>query len=423
MVAVPKREIKCEITKALMQGVKDGTDMCLVCKGSRLMCGRSYCPLIKRVSIATNPKRSDLLSTEMQGPSPPSIFVGHFGYPDVFMGPMSSIDPEDPRMLDDPSQWYGKDFDEIISMRTNLIRSEKREGVRSRSRDVLASQELALALRPTDIELEFRKKPVIDMSFSSMTQPMGPRGELKRFELTENVHIPRAVDKVVNDEIKASEGAFSLFDKGFDVYYLTKALASGSMGLKENKRMVPTRWSITAVDDMIAKDLMKEVRDFPSISDFRVYSNSYLDNHFEVLMMPGAWEFENFETWAPQTLWTLGQEKPVMQVEHEPFEGRKSYADKEGGGYYAARLPAVEKLHEIRRQARVVSFREIHEGYVMPVGVWEVRENLRQAFKKKPLSFATREEALAHIAKQLRADIRDYIRASTILRQRRLSDF
>jgi len=256
-----------------------------------------------------------------------------------------------------------------------------------------------------------------------MTQPMGPTGELKKFQITENIHIPRAVDKVVTDEVKATEGASTLFGKGYDVYYLTKILSAGTMGLQKNKKMVPTRWSITAVDDMIAKNLMKDIREYPSINEFRVYSNTYLDNHFEVLVMPGSWEFENFEAWAPQTLWTLGQEKPVVQVEHEPYEGRKKYAEKEGGGYYAARLPVVEALHDMKRQARVVSFREIHEGYVMPVGVWEVRENVRRAMKNKPMKFATRDEAITHIAKKLRIDIREYIRMSTILRQRRLSDF
>ena len=442
MVAVPRKEIstrdifceshdvgdrshaiKCEITKALRQAKIEGTDLCLVCKGSRLLCGRTYCPLIRRVSLMAGPHIKEKLSQDMFGPSPPSIFVGRYGYPNVFVGPMSAIDSDNPGLLDNPSSWYGRDFDEIIRMRLNLVRSEKVEHISSRSRTVLDSQELALSLKPADVEIEFKNKPSFALSFNSMTQPMGPRGELKRFEIAENIHIPRAVEKVTNDEIRAVEGVSTLFDKGYDVYYLTKVLSSGALGLNKNRRMVPTRWSITAVDDIIAKDLMKDIRTFPSINEFRIYSNTYLDNHFEILLMPGAWEFENFEAWAPKTLWTLTQKKPVIQLEGEPHEGRTKYAEKEGGGYYAARLGVVEALHNMHRQARVVSFREVHEGYVMPVGVWEVRENVRRAMKKKPMKFATREEALAHIAKQLRIDLREYIRMSSILRQRRLSEF
>jgi hypothetical protein len=418
---VPK--IKCEITKALMKGVADGTDLCIVCKGSRLLCGRIYCPLLQRVGMMTNPRTEEKLSEDMFGPSPPSIFVGRYGYPDVFVGPMSSIDPENPKIMDDPSRWYGMDFEDIIRMRTNLVRSKKTENIKSRSRTVLDSQELALSLKPTDVEILFKKAPRFNISFSAMTQPMGPTGEMKRFEIVENTKIPRAVDYVVNDEIKAVEAATTLFDKGYDVYYLSGVLSSGVLGLEHNRKMVPTRWSITAVDDMIAKRLIDDIRTFPSISDFRVYSNTYLDNHFEILMMPGAWEFENFEAWAPKTLWTLARDEPVIQLEGEPHKGRSDYAEKEGGGYYAARLGVAEGLYDMRRQARVVSFREIHEGYVMPVGVWEVRENVRHALRKKPMKFATRDEALVHIASQLRISINEYIKRSGILRQRRLSDF
>lgn len=417
------KRIKCEITKALMKAKIDGTDLCLVCKGSRLLCGRSYCPLMQRVGMMTNPRTEQKLSDEMFGPSPPSIFVGRYGYPNVLVGPMSSLDPEDPKLQDDPSRWYGLDFDDIVRMRVNLVRSKRPENVKSTSRAVLDSQELALALKPADVEVRFKRAPRFNLSFSSMTQPMGPAGDLEKFTIAENTRIPRVVDYVVNDEIRAAEGVGRLFGKGYDVYYLSKVLSSGALGHRADKKMVPTRWSITAVDDMLAKGLMKDIREFESINEFRVYSNTYLDNHFEILMMPGAWEFENFEAWAPQTLWTLSRQKPIIQLEGEPHGGRSDYAEKEGGGYYAARLPVTEALHDMRRQARVVSFREVHEGYVMPVGVWEVRENVRRAMGKKPIKFATRDEALAHISQKLRIDMREYLKLSSILRQRRLGDF
>lgn len=418
-----KNRISCKITRAILDSKLEGTDLCLVCKGSRLLCGRAYCPLIQRISAVTQPDSEKKLSAEMFGPSPPSIFVGHKGYPNVFVGPMSCIDPDKPALADDPSKWYGLDFDSIISLRSNLVRSKSIENIKSDSRLVLDSRELALSVKPTDVELTFSKAPKFNMSFSSMTQPMGPTGTLKDFSLAQNTKIPRIVDYVVSDDITATEGASRLFERGHDVYYLSKILSSGAMGQMQNKKMVPTRWSITAVDDMISKDLLKDIRDYPPINDYRVYENTYLDNHFEVLMMPGSWEFENFEAWAPNTLWTLSQDKPIIQVESEPYHGRTTYAKSEGGGYYAVRLPVTEKLHAMRRQARVVSFREVYEGYVMPVGVWEVRENVRAAVKKKPSRFSTLSEALSHISSKLRIDISDYVSRSKVLRQRRLSDF
>jgi len=53
-------------------------------------------------------------------------------------------------------------------------------------------------------------------------------------------------------------------------------------------------------------------------------------------MMPGRWEFEQFEAWAPKTLWTLAYEKPVIQEEYEGFRGR-NYLCHEGGWWLLRR--------------------------------------------------------------------------------------
>ena len=412
---------RCEILKAMFENRKMGKDLCIICKGGRLLCGRSYCPLLQKISIA-NPIQ-DKLKKEMFGPSPPSIFVGWHGYPNVFIGPMSSLDPENPQIFDDPSQWYGLDFNDIIKLRSMLVRSKKEQNVRERTKLVEDSQELVLSKKPIDVEIKFKRAPQYHVSFSPISQPMGPTGILEKFRITENPKIPRKVDAVVSDELKAADAAFLLYEKGFDIYYLTRVLSSGALGLEKNKRLVPTRWSITAMDDIIAKRLFEDIREYPSVNEFRVYSNTYLDNHFEILVMPGAWEFELFEAWAPQTLWTLSRDKPVVQVEGEPHKGRSDYAVKEGGGYYAGRLGVAEGLVRMKRQARVAVFREIYEGYVMPVGVWEVRENVRKAMEKEPKKFNTLEEALVDVSSRLTIPIQEYMRKSSILRQRRLSEW
>ncbi|MCK4491925.1 MAG: hypothetical protein KAU03_04830, partial [Candidatus Altiarchaeales archaeon] len=344
------------------------------------------CPLLQKIRIRM--PIQEKLSKDLFGPSP-SVFIGHHGYPQVFVGPMICLDPDNASLLDDPSRWYGYGFDDIIRMRSLLVRSKRKQGVKEKTGFIDKAQELALAVKPTDIEIEFNKKPSYSMNFSPISQPMGPTGTIKKFQITENPRIPRKVDAVVSDEIKAVDAALKLYKNKFDVYYLTTVLSSGAIGLRENKKMVPTRWSITAIDDIIAKKLMEEVRNFPRINEYLVYENTYLENHFEILMMPGGWEFEQFEAWAPKTLWTQAYEGPVIQEEYEGFKGRTTYAMKEGGGYYAGRIAVVEKLYMMRKQARAVIFREISEGYVIPVGVWEVRENVRRALEKKPRKFST----------------------------------
>jgi hypothetical protein len=71
--------------------------------------------------------------------------------------------------------------------------------------------------------------------------------------------------------------------------------------------------------------------------------------------------------------------------------------------------------------------REAHPGYIMPVGVWQVRENVRNAMKQRPLKFNTLDEALARIASQFQIPLRRWIRNSELLQdalfQKRLTEY
>ncbi|HJH27423.1 MAG TPA: hypothetical protein C5S37_11850 [Methanophagales archaeon] len=250
--------------------------------------------------------------------------------------------------------------------------------------------------------------------------------------VTENPKIPKKVDRIVSDELRAVEAAGGLYDLGLDVYKVAVILSSGALGLRSAKKMVPTRWSITATDDVIFKKLAAQIREYPPVDSFYVYESSYMDNHFQILLMPSLFEYENFEAWLPGSVWNdalaLGQ-RPVIIEEYEGFKGRKRYAAEEGGGYYAVRLAVAEALHKMRRQAGVVVFREIHPQYFIPLGVWVVRETVRAAFRKKGEKFNTKKEALDFIDSRLQANaglklrIHDFEVQSAILRQRRLTDF
>ena len=110
----------------------------------------------------------------------------------------------------------------------------------------------------------------------------------------------------------------------------------------------------------------------------------------------------------------------------EGYHGRTTYA-KIGGCYYAARLAVNELLEKERRQASVIILREIRPGYIMPVGVWNVRENVRNALKQKPLKFETLKEALDHVKARLYIDLDVWINNSQLLKdvlvQKKITDF
>ncbi len=393
-------------------------NMCLLCKGSRALCGNANCPLLPRIRLG--PTIESKISKDFFGPGM-NVFVGRIGYPNIGIGPLAAIE-ERPNM-DSPTSWFGQEYGDIIEMSSLMLRSKNSQNIFSRSRFIGEMQELALAKKPADIEMGFSKKPLYRVSFSDVMQPMGPTATIERLRITENTRIDPRVESVVRDELKARDASYMLYSRGQDVYKITTILSSGVLGMEQRKKLVPTRWSITATDDMIARDLLKRVRTFPSVNEFQVFSSSYLDNHFQILLMPGNWEYENFEAWAPGSFWSQSMKEMQVVEEYEPFGGRKRYADKEAGGYYAARIGVIEGLKAMRRQARVVVFREVHEGYTIPMGVWVVRETARNAFLNKPEKFPTLEEALRHVESRLRVPLHEYIRRSRILRQRRLSDF
>jgi hypothetical protein len=110
----------------------------------------------------------------------------------------------------------------------------------------------------------------------------------------------------------------------------------------------------------------------------------------------------------------------------EGHDGRTTYADI-GGCYYAARLAVCELLAKEKRQATVIVLREAHPGYIMPVGVWQVRENVKNAMRQKPLTYNTLNEALERIATQFTIPIQSWIKESQLIRdalfQKRITDF
>jgi hypothetical protein len=333
---------------------------------------------------------------------------------------MQALENTDPRTA---QGYFGAKYEDVIAHRSSLLRSKFMHNVKYRSRFVDEQQELAMAIRPIDIETYFKRKPFFDMKFSAVTQPQGPTGEILRQRITENIRIKPIIEKTVSDDLKSVEQARILYSKGENVYKIAGILSSGALGKATQKKMVPTRWSITAVDDLVGKRLTEKVRELPLINEFWVLEGEYLANHFVILFMPGAWEFENFEAWAPGSTWGQDLMRPYFTGEHEAFTGRKGYAKTQAGGYYAARLGILEGLNKLHRQATVVSFREVSEGYVVPLGVWVVRETVRSAFKGVAAKFNTRAEALAYVKSRLRLPFESYVKNSKVLRQRRLGDW
>ena len=75
-----------------------------------------------------------------------------------------------------------------------------------------------------------------------------------------------------------------------------------------------------------------------------------------------------------------------------------------------------EKLNEEHRQAAIVILREAHPGYILPVGVWNVRENVRKALKRDPRKFNTIKECFNYISNVLSIPVSRWLKNSSILK-------
>ena len=227
-------------------------------------------------------------------------------------------------------------------------------------------------------------------------------------------------------DLKSSEAIFQLYKDGVQISKIQRAFSVGAFGIKKHRRFVPTRWSITAVDSTIGETLMKKTKTYPLINEYRIYHYNQFDNRWVVLMIPSEWQYELIEAWYPNTTWNPYGRGISIFNSYEFFKGRTTYAEI-GGCYYAARLAVNETLNKERRQAGVVILREAHPGYIMPIGVWNVRESVRRALKEPYQKFDTLDQALIQVSKIMDIPLQRWIRNSAVLKnqlyQKRLEDF
>jgi hypothetical protein len=402
--------------------------MCLECRGAKLLCGKPRCPVIIKAQMMA--KVGGSISTpEIEGSSPPGVFVGRLGYPRVSIGPMVPPQFGDTAILDTPEGWLGKPIDQIVGYRYALVRGHSRANVtdaRDPGRFLTDLQELALASRPVDSELKMTKAPRMILTLSEDTQPFGPSAPLDKFKLRE-VKPDRRVETAYYDrDLKAADAVFDLFGKGVLVTRIQKAFSLGMFGDASRRRIVPTRWSITAVDSSISLSLLNRVKLHPTIDEHRVYGFRAYDNQYVAILLPEPWRFEWIEAWFPNTTWNQFTSEPYMIGDYEEYHGRTTYA-RVGGCCYSTRLAVAEALDNEHRQAAAIVLRETYPGFIMPLGVWNVRESIR-ALLKQPSErhetfFGAMNAALSMLAIPRKRWMRESVLISRELTQTKITSF
>ena len=425
--------------------------LCLRCKGSRYLCGKKPCPILTKYSVLKSIKLptgmlQDGKNADIFSASPPSFFVGHVGYPRVAIGPMvpHSLDSElDITRLDAPEKWLvpgvssaqKAELMDIVRFRSTLVRTIYKTPVKgpafTTDKILSLSQEIAMAEKPVGTEVNLEKVHV-NVELDNHAPPTGPVGNISKLKITENPKVHQKVEYAVSDnDLKANEAItkYLYSDGHLAVTDITRILSAGLLGVKKDRKLVPTRWSITATDDMVSKHLIHRIKMYPELGEFYLHEAEYLGNNFYIILVPRPWVYEMMESWSPHSIWrSFDTEKTYVIVQdHELSNGRKKYASNITGAYYAARLGVCEYLERVRRQAAVMIIREVNEQYLMPLGVWVIRQAVRDAMSNKPSKHSSLKEIFIYLNKKLQVPLKFWLKKSKLLpyirKQRTLHDF
>lgn len=364
---------------------------------------------------------------EFSGSSPPEIFVGKWNYPNVYAGILSPQQYGNTEIFSSHEKWHQKrlPIPNILELRNNLIygrtQVDIKKSARSPSQFNQVMQEIAMTHKSISTQFKLKKPFLQKQKEQDAKVPLiSHAAEISHVKLEENPIVKPKVEYLVNDtEVKSVHAIQELDKSGIPTSTITKILSAGLLGLRKNRKLVPTRWSITAVDDTLSKKRLEKIRLYQELGEIHLFNSEYLGNHYEFLLLPEKWSFEVIEI-------SLTKSDSVWH-DYETYFQRKTYAESVTGAYYANRLALTEYLEKIKRQCHCIVFREVRPEYYAPLGVGILRQISRDAFQQQPEKFPSLQEAFNRIQSRLRLNIKHFTDKSYLLKnygkQKKLTSF
>jgi hypothetical protein len=188
--------------------------------------------------------------------------------------------------------------------------------------------------------------------------------------------------------------------------------------LGKQRKLVPTRWSITATDDIISKSLVSQILEYELIDSCRVFSYDHLGNLFSVILFPHRWIFEMQEAWHDGNNIGFGADREDAKgITHPPAIA---------GAYFAAKLGVAEYLGRKKIQSGVLVLREIRPEYAVPVGVWQIREAIRNAMKWEPYIAENLDDGINFASRRMSVSKSEWLSRGMLLnmlKQKPISDY
>ncbi|MEM1895711.1 MAG: hypothetical protein QXR54_00790 [Nanopusillaceae archaeon] len=361
--------------------------------------------------------KSIQLKEDLYGFTPPSNLITEKKYPVVSLGILFS-ELEDIEFYDNPLFWASNEIsiEKIIQYRSSLVNAKRDVPVNlPRKNDKLYERIVEASLSVRAVNLEVKLKKILEAKFiPKISSYYGFVGKLDNIKIIDNPKIPNKVENVIRD-IKAENAIYYLYKSGFSDYYLSRLFSLGLFGLKTNKKIVPSKWSITAVQSIIEKKILKEHYDkLKKINEYFLFNYKFYGNCFYGILMPGNGKVELIEAILPGSAYSVNNQLII---------GR----DEESGGYFSLKLSFAEYMRDTKIIGNLIVFRIITEEYKIPLGVWVVREGTKKMFMNKIGSFDNFREALSFlnskIQKRHNLSVYKLLRYSKIYRQKSILSF
>ncbi|MCI7290565.1 MAG: hypothetical protein MR504_00025 [Methanobrevibacter woesei] len=356
--------------------------------------------------------KSVKVGKDLEGSTPPSVFIGRWSYPKVYAGPMMVGETGDTSIMDSPESWIGehKTQEDIINYRMNLVRGKQLIKITDLENPFVEKlQDISLASKSIDSEATFGKRPRGAL-LTEDSMPHGPSAVIEKFDI-DAVRWDKQLEKAFYDtDLTAREAVLNLHNKDVPFTAMQKAFSVGAIGTKYKRKLVPTRWSITACDSTLADLFLKEVRKFDILDTYRVYEFGSLNNYYIIILTPTEWQYEWYEAF----IQLIGKEELIFS-DYETNTDKKEYSSV-GGCYYTSKMAVLDALVKEKKQAGLIVLREAYEGYV-PLGVFNVRENMKSAMSNPYKEFETLKDALKYAGTKLKIPISKYVKQGTLLNE------
>lgn len=309
--------------------------------------------------------------------------VGEKNYP--FVATHSVSNENKKNSFFNTSEIVKRDYSEIIKLKAkNILGSTDKNYIKKTNTKITEElRDIYKAKKPIEFNSKFEKELKFDkVLISKVSGIVGSKNELLNINANENTQTSKQIEKYTVNDIKSKEAIINLYERGTNENQIINLLALGSFGIEINKKLVPTKWAISAYDQTIERYLFDNyLRKNKIIENYEIYHKSDKGNEFVIILLP-------------QTITGEVVESFPGAVERDYFDYKNKLDNKEpqtSGGYYATKIAIFEHLKQRKRQASIISIRIIKD-YDIPLGVVFVRECVREAMNNKIFSSSDKKE-------------------------------